>query len=330
MTGKETDREKLYLQIEAAEDLTEQYRDALRRERAAKQQLHGRLYRRLAKYYRKLRRKKTAPPPASCVEGDLLLDKQTAAERRPLYIREERIAVYTVLFGAYDRIREPLLHPGNIDYYLITDQEQPAESAWRRLDASRIPGAFREDPILANRWCKMHPHLLFPDHEYSIYVDANIWVFSDLTPLAAGLDRYPAAMFRHKHRRCVYEEVQACLALKKDTRAALSAHRALLCEHGVPEQWGLLEASLIARKHFDPRCIVLMEAWWEAFLKNSRRDQISLIDVLWLSGIEPARIGTMGDNLQRCRLFLQMPHTDRDGKEPPKDPEELKAFIESV
>ena len=80
--------------------------------------------------------------------------------------------------------------------------------------------------------------------------------------------------------------------------------------HGIPRNWGLLEASVIARKHADPRCVELMEAWWEAFIRNSRRDQIPLIDCLWLKGINPAVIGTLGGNLRRCSLFVQMPHTD--------------------
>ena len=89
----------------------------------------------------------------------------------------------------------------------------------------------------------MHPHLLFPEYEYSVYVDANIWIISDMTPVAAGLDRYPIAMFRHKKRDCAYDEVQACIDQKKADPASLRLHEKLLYAHGVPPKWGLLEAS---------------------------------------------------------------------------------------
>ena len=45
-------------------------------------------------------------------------------------------------------------------------------------------------------------------------------------------------------------------------------------------------------------------------MHGSGRDQISLIECLWRDGIDPYAIGTLGDNLQRCDLFLQMNHSN--------------------
>ena len=262
------------------------------------------------------------------LSADLALDKQKAVERKSLYVREERVAVYTAMFGSYDLLRDPLLRPDNIDYYVLTDQEIPEGSAWKRLDAgSVIPDEYLNDPVLCNRWCKMHPHLLFKDYQYSIYIDSNIWVFSDLTPLTAGMDSYPVAMFRHKKRDCVYDEVQACLDQKKDKEESLKSHLKEIRSHGIPRKWGLLEASVIARKHFDPRCLDLMEAWWKSFVRNSRRDQIALVDCLWLNGINPSVIGTLGDNLQRCDIFIQMPHRGTDRLQPYLDREHLDLIL---
>jgi len=224
-------------------------------------------------------------------------------------VRSERVAVYTSLFGSYDILREPLFFPANVDYFVMTDQEIPSGSAWRKIDiSSLVPANCLGDPVLLNRWCKMHPHLLLKDYQYSVYIDTNIWVFSDLTPLTMGLDSYPVAMFSHKKRDCVYDEVQACIKQGKGTKESLESHEELIRSHGIPRHWGLLEASVIARKHLEPECVDLMESWWEAFTKNSRRDQISLIDCLWLKGIEPSVIGTLGSNLQKSDLFIQMHH----------------------
>ncbi|MBO4230512.1 MAG: DUF616 domain-containing protein [Bacteroidales bacterium] len=244
-----------------------------------------------------------------CRATDMALDKQKAVERKSLYIREQRIAVYTSFFGPYDILREPMLRPDNIDYYVLTDQEVQEGSVWERLDTTAIvPDEYQGDPVLSNRWIKMHPHMFLKDYQYSVYLDSNIWVFSDLTPLTAGLDAFPVAMFRHKKRDCVYDEVKACLKQKKDTKRSLKTHLKVIRSHGIPRNWGLLEASVIARKHFEPECVSLMDSWWDAFVRNSRRDQISLVDCLWTKGIDPSVIGTLGDNLQRCDMFLQMSH----------------------
>ena len=230
------------------------------------------------------------------------------------YFCDGKIAVYTAEFGGYDEIREPVIRPDNIDYYLLTDREIPKDSAWKRPDtAAVIPREYRQDPVLANRWCKMHPHLLFPDYSCSVYVDANVLVVSDLTVLINRMGDFPVSMFRHKNRDCVYEEIEACVIKNKAPRKDLMRQRALLEAHGVPRGCGLAEATVIARRHREQACIDLMEDWWQAFLSGCGRDQIALIDVLWRAGIEPSKITTLGPNLYLCDLFVMMPHRRTGG-----------------
>lgn len=228
------------------------------------------------------------------------------------YFSSERIAVYTAEFGQYDEILEPVIQPDNIDYFLITDRKPAATGRWKVLDSvDCVPKEYRKSPLLCNRWCKMHPHLLFPEYSISIYIDANYLIVSDLTELANRMREYPAAMFLHKNRTCVYKEVDACLIKEKAPAEALEAHRKRLKEHGVPENYGLLEATVIARRHRDPGCVELMENWWEAFLQGSGRDQIALIDVLWEMKVRPSVLGTLGTNIDLCNLFIRMPHLKR-------------------
>ena len=232
------------------------------------------------------------------------------------YFSSERIAVYTAEFGQYDNILEPVIHPDNIDYFLLTDRKPAAPGIWKIMDpADYIPGEYRKSPLLSNRWCKMHPHKLFPEYCSSVYIDANYLIVSDLTDLINRMEEYPVAMFRHKNRTCVYKEVDACLIKEKAPRAALESHRRLLKGHGVPENYGLLEATVIARHHQDPRCVELMDKWWNAFLTGSGRDQIALIDALWEMKIQPSVLGTLGANLNFCDLFIGMPHQRQKGRD---------------
>ncbi|MBR2990054.1 MAG: hypothetical protein IKF51_01165 [Solobacterium sp.] len=224
------------------------------------------------------------------------------------YFSDQRIAVYTACFGGYDRINAPVIHPDNIDYWLITDTPGMSEG-WQEINGTeRVPEAYRDDPVLANRWCKMHPQELFPEYDCSVYLDSNILVVSDLTAMTGALTDFPAAMFLHKNRNCVYDEIRACILKGKDKEESLREHEALLKEHGVPEQYGLLEAPIIVRRHNDPRCIRLMDLWWSSFLNGCRRDQVSLIDALYQSGIPVETVGTLGNNVLRCNLVLFMKH----------------------
>ncbi len=241
--------------------------------------------------------------------GDLALDTGTPDARASLYFSNTEAAVYTALFGSYDSVPEPVFTPGNISYYIITDQEVPATSKWSRIEPEGVlPEEVRGDAVMSNRWCKMHPHLLFPDFTYSVYCDANLHIISDMTPVTAGLEQYPVAMFRHKKRDCVYDEIDACILQKKDSKQSLRTHGKRLNAKGIPDHWGLLEAPVIARKHNDISCIEIMDTWWELFCTGSRRDQLSLIETLWTLGIRPETIGTLGADVSKCRLFIMEEH----------------------
>lgn len=228
------------------------------------------------------------------------------------YCSNERIAVYMACMGNYDALNEPVVFPDNVDYYLITDMPAAASGmgqAVKVVDAAEaVPAEFADDPVKANRWCKMHPHILFPDHEISIYVDSNLWIVSDLTALTHTMKDFPMAMFRHKNRDCVYDEITACIIKKKDTEESLRRHEDKLRALGIPAHLGLVEAPVLVRRHHDSACIRLMNSWWEAFLAGCRRDQIAMIEALWRCGLSPETLGTLGNDVLSCDLLIRADH----------------------
>lgn len=219
-----------------------------------------------------------------------------------------RIAVYTAVFGNYDSVQEPLFCPDNVDHFIFTDGDIPPKSKWVKLPWEGLMDAAQMTGTEKNRYLKMHPHLLFPDHEYSVYVDGNILITADITPLAMGAESFPVAMHTHKDRDCVYEEIDACIEKRKDTPEALNRQRLTLQQLGIPPHWGLLEAPVIARRHHDPRCKEIMENWWECFCIGCRRDQIALIRCLWELNIPPQTLGTLGSSVMESTKFIWAPH----------------------
>lgn len=224
------------------------------------------------------------------------------------YITNKKIVIYTSIFGKYDVLKEPIIKPSNVDYCIITDQAIDKNSLWKVINPKDVIPKEITSPIECNRFAKMLPHRIFKDYDYSIYVDGNVFITSDLSVLIKTLDDFPIAMHRHKNRDCVYEEIEACIKKGKDSKERLIKHQQLLKENGVPQHGGLLEATVIARKHSDKQCITLMENWWEEFLNYSKRDQISLIDCLWKSNIDVNMVARLGDNIMNNDHFIIIPH----------------------
>lgn len=224
------------------------------------------------------------------------------------YFSQEKIVVYSVLFGAYDEIKEPIFVPDNCDFYLITDQELSPKSAWKRVDVSEFDLSDLTN-VEKNRYFKMLPHLLFPNQKFSIYIDSNILVVGDLTAMINCIKESGIAMHAHRHRNCLYSEAKAAEMVNKISRNQFHEYKKHLDLIGMPLNYGLPECNIIAREHNNPRCISLMNRWWDLF-KNSniKRDQLHISIAMWQESIIAEEIETLGSDVYLNPLIRVINH----------------------
>lgn len=225
------------------------------------------------------------------------------------YFSTERIAIYTCIFGNYDKINEPLVMPNNCDYFVITDEEKSIETNWKFKNVDLVEyGLQKESNIAKNRFFKMHPHLLFPEYKYSIYVDGNIKIMTDLTEFIQNVNSTGIQMHNHYRQDCIYKEIRKCHKMKKDSKENLDKHLNHLINNNMPKNYGMLEAPIIVRKHNNSLCIKIMEDWWQEFVQYSKRDQISLPYVLYKNDIKVADIATLGNDIYSNFAFSKVKH----------------------
>lgn len=229
-----------------------------------------------------------------------------------LYISEETrpsIAVYTCITSNYDIPKEPLVNLPNIDYYLFTDSETEIKSQnWKytNINNLEIDEMMNLDNIQKNRFIKMHPHLFFKEYDYSLYVDGNVTVISDVTPLTKSVNQeIGVALHRHNHRNCIYNEAKVLKILGKGNRDKINTQINKYRLEGFPKQFGLLEATIILTDLKNQNSQIILQSWWEEFLESkSYRDQLSLPYVLWKSNAPIKKVGTLGVNLYRSSKFF--------------------------
>lgn len=221
-------------------------------------------------------------------------------DRTPCYFSRERIAIYTCIFGDYDLPQEPLFKPDNCDYFIITDQELKNNTVWKTIDPEEIiPDFSNMSNVLKNRYCKMMPHIIFKDYRYSIYIDGNVKVITDLTefiniPMTEGI-----LFHRHKARKCIYDEIEACKILKKAPESALDEFYEFLKGENFPREYGMVECNVIVRDHSNNKQVELMEEWWSYFNRFSvKRDQLSMAFLLWKHGISVDKVDKLGINVE--------------------------------
>lgn len=207
--------------------------------------------------------------------------------------------IYTVLTGGYDRLQQPLVTDPGFHYVCFGDHAGQ-DGVW---ELREIP--FEGSPVLRARWAKMHPHILLPEYDYSVFMDANLCISG--AEFYSFIGDAPVAILQHPERDCVWEELRYCyLKDKVSTCSAFRIHRML---RGMPRHWGLAETNVLARKHNDSQIVDLDELWWRLLQESGgSRDQLVFTPALHTLGMEPGLLLGPGLNARNVPYIQYVNH----------------------
>jgi len=198
------------------------------------------------------------------------------------------------LVGGFDSILPPVQIEPELDYIAFVDTPQELPAPWQGRSL-----ALRErNPRMTARWHKLHPHRLLPEHDQSLFVDANVMIKDRINALFdQALHQSPLALFKHPFRDCVYEEAEVVKRIRYDDAAIVDAQMAFYRAHGLPIRAGLHVSGVLFRRHNDPQLIKLLEDWWLQLKIFSQRDQLSLTFMLRRHQMTAAELpGKITDN----------------------------------
>ena len=195
-----------------------------------------------------------------------------------------KIVVYTCISGQYDNLIEPLFVSKDVDYVCFTDQPF-ISNIWQ---IRPIPEELNNlTQVKRQRYIKVNPHRYLSDYETSIWVDANITIKGCMNYLIniCKWSTSPVTVPKHPKRSCTYDEANEVIKLNKDVSEIVQPQILKYKEEKFPEKYGLVQTGIMFRKHNDPKCIKLMETWWNEIEQHSHRDQLSFNYAVWKTGI---------------------------------------------
>lgn len=217
-----------------------------------------------------------------------------------------KIVVYTVNTGKYDNI-QIFKYDKNIDYVIFTDLEIESEF-WEKR---KIPNEIKQlDSLSQARYIKLHPHLLFPDYQYSVFIDGNIKILKDIKPLLYSMIYCNKVIASHIHqsRDCIYDEARVVYAQNRAKRKDIIKQINHYREERFPKHYGLFETNVLIRKHTDSKCIKIMDTWWNEIKNYTKRDQLSFTYALWKNGYTCEEVFSLGNNSRNSDFFLVVSH----------------------
>jgi hypothetical protein len=264
-------------------------------------------YLRLARPRRQRPRPRRAPAEDVPENGAAILDYCRA--KRPA----NRIVAFTVITANYDTLRVPRTLDPDIDYVCFSDTPR---SDLGMFEIRPLP-YHHADPVRAARFVKTHPHLLFPEHDIAIWMDATIIIASDLKPLIARLRaaNLPVGGIPHPRRHDVYDEAYLCARARKDDLVVIAAQVARYLTAGVPRHLAVCDTSFMIWNLRHAAAAAVLDSWWREIEAGSRRDQISFNYALWRHGQDWMRLFEPKPGTRQFPGLLLRTHVPSDGRD---------------
>jgi hypothetical protein len=203
-----------------------------------------------------------------------------------------KIAVYTSIFGGYDNLIDDQFQMDGVDFICFTDRNIESKT-WKVVKSTPI----YNDPNRNAKKYKILPHRYLNDYDWSVWIDGNFKVISDIRGLCNG---DPYKVYDHMQafdkRDCIYDESQAIINFGKinskktpergiknwkDNPKLIVDQTNRYISEGYPKQNGLVSNGIIIRNHNSSDVIKNMEDWWNEIKHNSKRDQLSFNYIAW-------------------------------------------------
>ena len=173
------------------------------------------------------------------------------------------------------------------DYVLFTDNQKLVDAKYYGMWEIRPLQIHLAEDRRTSRWHKIHPHILFPDYDISIWVDGNVNVISSYIFDKVKFYTKNLLVPNHCCRFCLYDEGKIAIRTKSDNPEVVKKQMEEIKATGFPSNYGLPETNLLYRKHNDPQIIKIMNDWWSFVGTKSIRDQCSFPFALYKSGYIP-------------------------------------------
>lgn len=210
--------------------------------------------------------------------------------------------IYTSLVGGYDDLHVPKVVDSTFDYICFSnDILDEYVGVWKIV---KIPFCSNSNLVLS-RFAKLNPHLVLPEYEYSIWIDANMEIISEEFYFKFNLyimNKVEFALLSHPLRESIYDEIEKCLcegivSFKK----AVSVYN-FLVENDYPADNGLFENGIMFRKHGENSIVEISKEWWWLFCRYAQRDQFYLSYLFWKQGVKPQCILPLREDIRNSSL----------------------------
>lgn len=215
-----------------------------------------------------------------------------------------KICIYTCITGDYDNLKEYKYRDDNYDYVCFTNNKSIKSNFWNMVYLDD-----ELDNLTLARKIKILGHEELKKYDLTIWLDGAMQLRKPLSTFISeccDLKKYDMIGFNHRERDCIYDEIDACVYLYKETIENAKKIETFLRKEKYPQHNGLIESTVLVRKNND-EVKKLMSSWYDILFKYSRRDQLSFNYCLWKN---PIKINMLNMNVFDNEYFVHEGHSN--------------------
>ena len=184
----------------------------------------------------------------------------------------------------YDKLYPPENPDPDTTFAAFTNNEDDwwtTREGWRMYPAALI---YKGDLRLQARMHKCLPHSMFPDADWTLWVDGSLTPKTPPSELVERHKGFDITTFDRIARDCAYDEGILMANKKRDDPDKILEQCSRYLAEGYPAHNGLCATTAVLRKN-TPQMREFGQRWWEEIANGCNRDQVSINYVLWKMGI---------------------------------------------
>lgn len=224
------------------------------------------------------------------------------------------IIVYTCVAGRYDHALMPVVAEPGVRFVCFTDK--PAHLKADGWEIRPLASSERlTDGHCINRFHKFFPHRLFPQAQWSIYIDGNLRFAGRFADLVARVRDSGADIgaFHHPHAHTLAREAEVCALSKFDARdfSVIDEQLRSYAADGIDLQQVIPACYVLVRDHRAAALTQAMSLWWSQIFEFCKRDQISFGWVVAKSGLRLQALDGVDEGAIDPALVTRLDHRKR-------------------
>ena len=216
-----------------------------------------------------------------------------------------KIVVFSCITGNYEPINLPHFINKNFEYVLFTDSPNYDTGIWQLKPVLYLDA----DKTRAARYVKTHPHILLKEFDLAIWIDHNITILGDIYEMIDGFikSKLPIAAIPDPQRENVYEECDACILNKKDSKEVIDEQRLKYLRLRFSHH-DLIESNFMMFDLKKEKTAIFLDTWWKEINSGSKRDQLSINYAMTSSQINWHKLTNYPNSIRNHPKFSIVSH----------------------